>query len=456
MKWVVFAAALLVIAPFNSWLRRNPHHVPAIWSLAGLLVFIQGMAYFTKIGLVSWPSLPLTTHGLEVTVLDLVLAALWLAQPRGGRATPLTVARLVYVVAIVASMAQAQHPMAVLFVAWQMLRMYFAFSVVVHACRDPRVPGALLRGMSAGVLFTCALSLSQRYLAGFHETTGPFEHQNLVAMMCNFAVLPTFSLFLVRRTHLLTMLTPLAGIIAVVLSLSRGGLAVAVLGLGAVLVFSLRQFTDRKLAIALSGLLIVAAVLVKAADQLEIRFMQRSYGTFAATGDQDERARLELASQLMLRDHPLGVGANHFTIALHTGGYFERVGLMPHWSAMGSRVTDEVKVHNLYWMIATELGALGLLAYLFLALAVLTAVFAKAWRARRHWRGDVIFAIGVALFLFMAQGLVEWVQLRSVAQYGFWMMAGLALGLGVAEPRRVPSGPPGLAVAGFDAKRRPS
>ena len=435
MKWLVFGLALAGSVLFGLWLRRNQRHVPAVWSLAAFLPFVLTFDN-SNIALVSWPWFPGYTYGLEVTFLDLVIISLRVALPPGRRHPPLRVVRAAYLIAVAVSMAQANFPMAAFFGVWQLLRMYLVFSVVARAAQDPRVAISVLKGLAGGVLLTSALAFVQRYLLGYHEVLGLFAHQNIIGLVCYFAIMPTFALLLMGRTSWLFVATPLAGALAVVLSLSRGSLLILVGGLGLTFLLSMRHLTWRKLMVGFGTFVVASAIFVKAYDQLEVRFSERTYGAFAAGEGLDERARLEVASRWMLEEHPFGVGANHHTWALHSGGYAERAKITARGSATG-----EIKVHNFFWLTATETGHLGLAAFLALALALLAMSFRGSWAAGAGARGQILLGLGVAMLLFLLHGLLEWIQILMNPQYVFWFSAGLAAGLtrGAPPPGRVPA-----------------
>jgi hypothetical protein len=424
MKWLVVATAVAAAYLLGTWLRQHPRRALTAWSVLGVLPFVQPGFPALKVGLAARPLFPGYTHGLEVTLLDVLALSLFLSLPPARRPAPLFFLRVSFLIVVAASVAQAAHPGAAVFVVWQFVRMYFLFGVVARASSDPRVPAAVLRGLTVGVLVTCALGLAQRYLLGYHEVHATFGHQNGVGLASNFGVMPAFALLLGGRANRLSTGAPAAGAVAVILSLSRGSLLMLIVGTSVVFLASLRHFSWRKLGVGLVAFLVGGLLLAKALDQLEARFTGRSYGTFGGGAVLDERARLELASAIMLREHPLGVGPNHHTWALHAGGYLQRAGILARGEA-----TDNIKVHNLYWLVATEMGYPGIVGYLTMVLGILGVTLRGAWVARESRRGDVLLGLGVAMLLFHVHGLLEWIQLSMTMQYVFWLSAGIAVGL---------------------------
>jgi O-antigen ligase len=430
MKWLVFVPALLAAIVLGLWLRKRDRWTPLFWTVVGFLPFVQPAVGPFKLALIGLPEFPGYTHGIEVTLLDLMVLALYIAAPRNRNPLPLRFTRFLYFGAITLSVAQADHTFAAAFVVWQLLRMNFLFGVVVRAAQDSRIPGAILRGMALGVVATGVLGVVQRYFLGYHEVPGFFSHQNLIGLTCYFAIMPAFALLLAQPVTLLTAATVAAGGVAVILSLSRGGLILTGFGLALIMAFSmLRRYSHRKLAVALITLLGAGVLLAKSFEQIQVRFATRSYGAFEG---EDERARLETAASLMLDEHPFGVGANHFTTVLLHQGYFERARLFRHAGSV------TIVVHNVYWLTAVEAGYLGLVSFGMLLAAAAFLAFRNGLRNRGDIRGDVLFALGVAILLFAFHGLLEWIHVIRDLQYVFWLALGIVGGLSL-QLRRTPA-----------------
>jgi O-antigen ligase len=126
---------------------------------------------------------------------------------------------------------------------------------------------------------------------------------------------------------------------------------------------------------------------------------------------------------MMLQEHPMGVGANHFALVLHTQGYFHKAKLEYHKGSRG------IFVHNLYRLTAAECGYLGLAALLALLARVLSFAFWHGWRTRQDVRADVLVGFSVSFLVFCFHGLIEWVHVTASIQYLFWVSAGVVAGL---------------------------
>ena len=135
----------------------------------------------------------------------------------------------------------------------------------------------------------------------------------------------------------------------------------------------------------------------------------------------ESRVQMALAASMILSDHPMGVGANHFVITAATQGYFARSGLS--WIGWGSTV------HNAYWLVAAETGYVGLVAFVILLLRPLTVAFLCGWRNRGDKRGDLLLGLGVGLLMVYIHNYFEWVFVTFGVQYIFAVTIGLVAGL---------------------------
>jgi O-antigen ligase len=157
------------------------------------------------------------------------------------------------------------------------------------------------------------------------------------------------------------------------------------------------------------------------------------------TGSDDERGAYIKAAGMMLADHPLGVGANHFAIVAYAGGYDDKAGVPLDISARAGNV------HNVYLLVAAETGYPGLVAFALLLFNPLLAAFRCGWRHRGEQRGDLLLGFGVALLTVYIHSFFEWSLVTFEAQYmlaiAMGIVAGTAQQLGYwqqAQSRRVP------------------
>jgi O-antigen ligase len=199
---------------------------------------------------------------------------------------------------------------------------------------------------------------------------------------------------------------------------SRGTIALAAIGYVLVFVLSATHgWTSRKSQMLLAFVIAAAVIAPIALSAIAQR------GEHNLASSDIERDDLEMAASMMLADHRLGVGANHFVYAANVEGYYRRAGV--GWTSYGATV------HNVYWLTVAETGYLGLAAYITFLLAPLIVALRCGVRHRRDIRGDLLIGLGVALLLIYIQNKEEWVFITYRVQSVFMMDVGLIAGLAV-------------------------
>ena len=434
MKWAVIIILLAATVPLSAWLRRNPWVTLKAWMLMGFLPFAIHTfhLYMAAVSWTEWPlkgiGLSLTqwpgyVKGIEISALDVLALALYLSLPVARHSLPFRVSMALYFIAASLSTLQAAEPVAALFYLWQLARMFLVYAVVTRACADPRVAPAILKGMAAGLFMEAGVEIWQRFALGLVQASGTLAHQNLLGMMSHFVVFPFLALLLAGPRIWLPAAVTLATIPSDVLTASRATMATAALGFAIVFALSvLRRWTSRKAVLLLIGALTVIVVTPLAISSLESRF--RAQEASSSDPSYDERAAFERAAAMMLSDHPLGVGVNHYVLAANNEGYNGGAGVAPY---LTSRLAN---VHNIYWLVAAESGYLGIITFLLLLLRPLTVAFLCSWRNRRDQRGDLLMGLGVALLTVYIHSLWEWIFIDFEVQYMFALTVGIGGGLG--------------------------
>ena len=408
VKLVLFIVAVLSSYPAGRWLRERPALRHLTWTLIGFLPFYDA----PDSSLYFFESIPGDTHGLEVAVIDWLVVSLCFAYPGSARPLPYRIPLAVYLLVVLASATQAQWMVLSLGYAWKLGRMYLLFAAVWRAGDDRRVPAAILRGMTLGLVYEGVLVLWQHYGLGLFQAPGSFAHQNELAVLANIAVMAPLALILAGPTPLLTKLAPVAAVAGALFTVSRG--AMLFLGTGSALVFlgsAFRRYTVRKAWICMIGLVLGAAFVPLALSTIESRKAEERAESI------EHRQRLEVAASLMLQEHPLGIGPNCFMSQLIHGGYGERSGLS--WR---QRVSI---VHNIYLLTAAEMGYAGVVALVILFLVPLASALWYGLRARHDRRGDVLLGLGVGLIAFYAHGFFEWVWRLTGVSYVYFTIIGI-------------------------------
>jgi O-antigen ligase len=418
MKWAVLAALLAAIIPLANWLRDHPREVPKAWMLVGLLPFMI-TKFHLYMAAISWPGWPGYAKGIEVSVLDILVVALYLGLPRSGRELPFRFSMACYFLAVLLSVSQATVPMAVFFYAWQLARMFLVYAVVTKACAtDERVIYAIIKGMGIGLCVNACDVVWQRFGLGIHQAGGFLGNQNLLGLLSHFAVFPWFALLLAGARGWQPVATPIAGLIVQVFTVSRATVGLG--GIGYVALFfisAMRAWSARKAIIFMAALLIVAIAAPFIASSFEARFANEVASNY------DERAAFQKAATMIIDDHPFGIGANSYVVIANMDGYNTRAGVA---AIVGS---DSTNVHNLYYLAAAETGYLGLLTLVVMLLQPLIVAIRCAWRYRKDPRSDLLLGLAVALFVAYAHSYFEWVFITFQVQYMFAMNLGLIAGI---------------------------
>jgi O-antigen ligase len=416
VKWIVFAVALAATIPLSQWLRRNPGQTSKVWILFGLLPF----AFNQQITMMDWPAWPGHVKGLQITSLDLLALAIFIILPRARHSVPFRFVMGLYFLAVILSIFTAQVPMAAVFYAWQLARIFFIYVVVARACSDERVPTAILTGMAIGLCYQAVLAIWQRFGLGILQVSGSFGQQNLLGLASGLAIFPPFALLLAGKRGWQMIAAPVAGLIIAVLTTSRGAIGFTAIGLVLVFVMSsMRGWTARKASVFFAGVITIILLSPIAYNSFEQRFAAAPL----AEGEQDERVVFERAAALILADHPFGVGANNYVVAGNSGGYFERAGVP--WGG-GQRNS---LVHNAYWLAAAETGYLGAFALALLMFRTITMTFRCSWQNQKDPRGDLVLGLGVSLLILAGHSNYEWAFFMYPVQYILAMTVGLVAGM---------------------------
>jgi hypothetical protein len=414
MKWAVVGVALSLVYPLGRWLRRMPRVRALTWTLAGILPLVPILNFGIS---PIYERYPAYSRGLEITFLDLILWTAYFTLPRSGRPAPYRVSRYFYLAVVLLSLLWAPSLLYATFAIWQLVRMYMMVAILSLAFERRQHVRAVFRGMMLGVFGEFTIVLWQRYIQHYYQTPGGFEHQNNLAMSIN-VVLPAFlALVLARRADWLPLAAFVAGGMTLLFALSRGALTIFLLATTMTFLISIvHHYSPRKFIIALIGLSVGIALFVKASGSIYSRF--ENPGEAAGT---ELRLQLIDVSAQMLRDHPLGVGINQFSLAAEIEGYAERVGTMER---------PAPTVHHIYWLTAAELGYPGIVGFVVLMLAPVSLAFRTGFGApREDVRGDLALGLGTGLLFMCVHGFLEAIWRQTPGGYIFWQATSIVAAL---------------------------
>jgi hypothetical protein len=321
-----------------------------------------------------------------------------------------------YFLAMVLSIAQAQVPMASAFYSWQLLKVYFVYILVRRASSDPRTLEAILTGMSIALCMQVVLAGWQRFGHGELRAAGSLGDKNLLGFIVEFATFVPFAALLAGQRGWRMTITPVAGIVIAILTVSRAAVGFGVVGFGLVFVISsLRKWTPRKGRILAAGIIIILAAAPFAWYSFKDRFAEQP------AGGADERVLLNNAAGMILHDHPFGIGANNYTVVANGQGYAQRAGVP--WS------NPFAIVHSVYWLTAAETGYFGLVTLLILWIRITVVSLRCAWKYTGDYRGDIQVGLAVTLIVVGLHNAYEWIFLVYSPEYLFAITAGLVAGL---------------------------
>lgn len=406
VKWFVVLAALIAFAVIGVIARGQP-------KLRSYLALGLGLFPFFDITLnpVSFEWYRGDARGFEFALVDFFSVAVLLSLPPGKARTPYRFAFGAFLLAAALSIASAGEPMFAFFAVWKVARGFLLIAAVAKVCILAKEMPRVLQGLALGVVLTGAMALKQRYLDGYMSATGPFAHQNGMGMSVNMVYPCCYALMLAGRGGWLARLAVAFGAVAIVLTLSRGGMAIfaltsAVVYLGAVV----RRFDKRTagvLALSVAG---AFAVLAKSYDTIVERFLT------APESSHEARELFEQAASAMLDDHPMGIGMNQYSRVLDAS-YADRFDIPP--------VDRDGIVHNVYWLNAAELGYLGAAAFFVLVALPLLSALRGALTDRRTLRGDLMVGFAAGIGAALMQSNLEWALRMTQVGNVFWVMVAL-------------------------------
>lgn len=417
MKWLALAAAFIIVKPLLTLVRRNPRLAQTPWMLIGFLPFVITFPYL-YMAVYSSPLWGGYVKGAEVSILDILVIALYFSLPSEKQPLPFRFVMAFYFLMVVLSSFEALQPRLALLYPWQLARMFLLYATVTRGCSDPRAPTAIMTGLGMAMIMEAGVAIWQRFGIGEIQTGGTMGHQNLLGVMSHFAILPLFALILAGQRGLFPIVALLAGLVVVVSTASRGAIGLEGFGLAVIFVLSsARKWTPWKGRILVAGLVAMALIGPLVASSLQERF-----NTIPEIGSYDEREAYLDSARLMLADHPFGIGANHFAVIANIGDYYKRGGVHIYASGLSGNV------HNFYYLTAAEIGYQGLFALVILLVSPLIVAFRCGWRNRGDYRGDLLLGLGVTLLTVCLHSWIEWSMATFPVQYLMAITIGLVAG----------------------------
>lgn len=422
MKWIVVLFVLGLSIGAGVVARGKPGMRAVLATLLGFLPFVP-----MQINPISFETYRGDARGIEFTLVDFVAVALAVSVAGSGAKRPWPVLTTAYLGAAIISVFAAPLPGFAFFGVWKLLRIHRVLATVASAGQHAlSLAPDVCRGLALGIVVSAFWALVQRYAWGMMQCSGPFSHQNGLGMAVNMIFPVCLALELSGRGGALTKAALAAGALCIVLTLSRGGMAL--FALAGLVVFGAsvaKKVSGRKLLVAMAGLAGAAAVMVKSYDTIVERF------TKAPAASEEARELFEHAASAMVRDHAAGIGINQFSYVLDLS-YADAVGL--------PSVDRNGIVHNVYWLTTAEMGYLGIFCFILLFTAPILYGVRTALRNKGPI-GDVSLGLSVGMAVTLMQGKLEWSLRTTQLSYLYWILAGLVFALGARESRRTELSP---------------
>jgi hypothetical protein len=421
MGIVGLIGSVVILAILTSWLKSSPDKQKIFWVFIGVGMLLYSLIpqfAFTITGDAVYPGY---AKGFEISILDVAVASYLLANRGKSTLTvPFRKVMLFYLLVVVITIPGALNWRASAFYAFQLLRMYIIYKAVAIATTDETNYNAFMRGLAIGAIGELLIVLQQRFLGGDIQPDGTFGHQNSLGLVSNLLLIASVGTILAGERSWSRLLIAGPAIMMSAVTGSRGVTGFALIG-GVLAYFQslYHSATARKIKIGFIGAIAAAILVPLAIWQLQTRFAHEQESDIGDETEYDERGAYIKAAGMMLHDHPLGVGANNFTLVANINGYYEKAGVAPvYFSRNGI-------VHNIYWLTLGELGYPGIVALLALIILPIYKGFSAAIKYRGRKEAEVAGALTVSLAICFIHSAYEWLLLNSAAQYFLVITLGL-------------------------------
>jgi O-antigen ligase len=420
-KQVIFIALTLLVVPAAAWLGIRYRWAERLLVVGAFL----STAYLVDINFVSMESYRGDTRGFEFGVTDWMIIALIVTMtcsPRWRRERlqllpPNSGPLLAYLGVALLSLAFAYVPLYAGFGLSKLVRAVAVYWVAFNYLRSERDLRFLILVLVAMVGVQFSLVLWQR-AAGLYRAVGSTPHPNTLAVYVNFMNMVFLAFVLGEKRRSLHTWAAWAGLVMgaviVLATFSRGALLTMGLGFAIVVTLSLWD-RPRASKFTIIGMMMLVAVAgaVKVAPSIIQRFET------APVESGLSRQQANSAALAMARDHFFGVGLNNYSYVVNSTPYS---GYIPLESDRGI-------VHNVYLLHASELGWLGLAAFL----VVIARFLWLAVRFILRRRDDVTSSMAIGIFAGMValwtQSLLEWLFRQTYVTVEFFLLAGLLAAL---------------------------
>lgn len=373
MRFVALALIPITLPIFIALLKA--HRDKRDWALfaIGVLLFMVGTLSM-EAAVISWRMWQGYSRGMFISLIDTLALALIITRVGPRAATPYLGLMVLYMLPATFSLLFSRVPMASLFVASQVLRVFIMFVAIAGEVRRPSAMRALFAGIAVGLCVQGGYVAWQK-VSGVVQARGTTSHQNILGMMVEMALIPLLALVLEGERRKLIYFGIIAGVIVVAGGGSRATMGFTAAGLVLVILLSLiRNKTPRKMKVLGMAALASLVVVPLSYGTLKERFGQSE---ISFNSSEDQRPLFEKAARSIARDYPFGTGANTYVLIANDEGYAQRAGVS--WG--GGNLA--APVHNSHLLMRAEMGWAGQLVMLIMLLAPIVGGMRVAFTDRR-------------------------------------------------------------------------
>ena len=321
MKWLLLGLWMALCPVVAVYLKQHPRHIRWAAFAMGFMPIMMGALhlYVAPISRGTWPG---PIKGIELSALDFLAIAVIVATPRARLRPIVLLPWLLYALAALIAVPQANFPQTAFYYVWQLLRSTLLFYAAARLAPYPKAIETLLWGLFAAIGYQSILALVQSD-SGVLQAGGSLGSQNMLGMFANFALCTALALLL-RGKHGLWPVIGFGGAFVVdVLTASRATLGFGAIGMAILVALSCaRSFTGRK-----GGVLAFVVFVAAAATPIALSSIAERKASNSTDSSNRERAAFKRTAWMIIEDHPLGIGPNQYTLVQNLGGYAERAGI---------------------------------------------------------------------------------------------------------------------------------
>ncbi|GAB5558379.1 MAG: hypothetical protein SynsKO_00260 [Synoicihabitans sp.] len=426
IKFVVVSGWYLVLPPLLGWFIRGRRSRQR-WLMAGLVFLTSVPINRFTLMLDSIETYRGHTKGFEASLIVTgALALVWAAgleRAKGFRLFPPGAGWWWLYCGISAiSFFAAPNQTYVLMAVWKFTTFGLIMVGAYNYLRDEEDLRWLLRALAVTLIVQALVVLKLKYVDGFYQVRGWFEHQNPLSMWAYMIGLPLLATAMSKASVRDGRLWGAGFVCAAIIvqsALSRASLAIFAVGvIGVIVAGFIDGVTSRRIRFVMGLALVGMLGLAATADTIIARFGDRGNQASGETRDV-----MNLASAAMLQDSAVGIGWNNFGLTINQPFHYGDV--INDWErARGHKVDEDYAkgiVESHYWLLLAETGYGGLITYLLFIFIVQWWCLRGAWANRGRLAGPFMGAVAIAFALTYLHSDLERV-LTQTKNISMWMI----------------------------------